>query len=71
MHSLSCLTGHAPVCLQQSYRKAVTTARRDKKGQGRAAGLTEEQKQEIRFALVLLTDSLNSNHVARHWTSLL
>lgn len=33
---------------QQSYRKAVTTARRDKKGQGRAGGLTEEQKQEIR-----------------------
>ena len=33
-------------CLQ-SYRKAVSTARRDKKG-ARAAGLTEEQKQEIR-----------------------
>ena len=35
-------------CCLQSYRKAVSTARRDKKGQ-RAAGLTEEQKQEIRF----------------------
>ena len=36
-------------CLQ-SYRKAVSTARRDKKG-ARAAGLTEEQKQEIRCAV--------------------
>ncbi|KAA6424743.1 MAG: centrin [Trebouxia sp. A1-2] len=35
-----------------SYRKAVSTARRDKKG-ARAAGLTEEQKQEIREAFDL------------------
>ena len=35
-----------PCCLQ-SYRKAVSTARRDKKA-GRTQGLTEEQKQEIR-----------------------
>ena len=47
------------LCLQ-SYRKAVSTARRDKKG-ARAAGLTEEQKQEIRqvfcpkFAEILVT----------------
>lgn len=38
--------------LQQSYRKAVTTARRDKNQKGRAAGLTEEQKQEIRCVWV-------------------
>lgn len=36
-----------PALCLQSYRKAVSTARRDKKG-ARAAGLTEEQKQEIR-----------------------
>lgn len=33
----------------QSYRKVVTTARRDKKAAGGPKGLTEEQKQEIRF----------------------
>lgn len=32
----------------QSYRKVVTTARRDKKAGGGPKGLTEEQKQEIR-----------------------
>lgn len=32
----------------QSYRKAVAVARRDKKA-GRPAGLTEEQKAEIRW----------------------
>lgn len=36
----------------QSYRKAVTTARRDKKAGG-PKGLTEEQKQEIREAFDL------------------
>lgn len=36
----------------QSYRKAVTTARRDKKTGG-PKGLTEEQKQEIREAFDL------------------
>eukprot|EP00976_Prorocentrum_cordatum_P051003 1029902-Prorocentrum_minimum.AAC.7 len=35
-----------------SYRKAVGSARRDK-GKGRSAGLTEEQKQEIREAFDL------------------
>lgn len=37
----------------QSYRKAVTTARRDKKAGGGPKGLTEEQKQEIREAFDL------------------
>ena len=37
---------------QMSYRKAVGSARRDK-GKGRSAGLTEEQKQEIREAFDL------------------
>ena len=37
----------------QSYRKAVTTARRDKKAGGPKLGLTEEQKQEIREAFDL------------------
>jgi hypothetical protein len=37
----------------QSYRKAVTTARRDKKAAGGTKGLTEEQKQEIREAFDL------------------
>ena len=47
-------------CLQ-SYRKAVTTARRDKKGQ-RATGLTEEQKQEIRSVQhALLCDYANND----------
>lgn len=32
----------------QSYRKVVTTARRDKKAGAGPRGLTEEQKQEIR-----------------------
>lgn len=36
----------------QTYRKAVTTARRDKKAAG-PKGLTEEQKQEIREAFDL------------------
>jgi len=35
--------------MMQSYRKAVTAARKDKKPDKRQ-GLTEEQKQEIRFA---------------------
>ena len=35
--------------LQQSYRKAVTNTRRDKQKAGRPAGLTEEQKLEIRY----------------------
>lgn len=34
----------------QTYRKAVTTARRDKKAATGPKGLTEEQKQEIRWA---------------------
>ena len=34
----------------QSYRKVVTTARRDKKAGTGPKGLTEEQKQEIRCA---------------------
>lgn len=38
----------ANCCVLQSYRKTVAAARRDKKG-GRAQGLTEEQKQEIRL----------------------
>ena len=50
----------------QSYRKAVSTARRDKKGQ-RATGLTEEQKQEIRFVLDALL-SVCTNSVADHLT---
>jgi hypothetical protein len=33
----------------QSYRKVVTTARRDKKLGTGPKGLTEEQKQEIRY----------------------
>lgn len=33
----------------QSYRRAVTNARRDRKG-GPRVGLTEEQRQEIRYA---------------------
>ena len=37
--------------LQQSYRKAVTNTRRDKQKAGRPAGLTEEQKLEIRYSL--------------------
>jgi hypothetical protein len=37
----------------QSYRKAVTTARRDKKAGTGPKGLTEEQKQEIREAFDL------------------
>ena len=40
---------HLPVTVQSTYRKAVATARRDKK-QGKPQGLTEEQKQEIRWA---------------------
>lgn len=35
----------------QSYRKVVTTARRDKKAGAGPRGLTEEQKQEIRCAV--------------------
>ena len=38
---------HLPGPAQSTYRKAVATARRDKK-QGKQQGLTEEQKQEIR-----------------------
>jgi hypothetical protein len=34
--------------LQTSYRKAVTAARQNKKN-GKPQGLTEEQKQEIRY----------------------
>ncbi len=34
----------------QSYRKVVTTARRDKKAGAGPRGITEEQKQEIRCA---------------------
>eukprot|EP00887_Chlorella_sp_A99_P008280 scaffold12.g8280.t1 len=37
----------------QSYRKAVVTARRDKKAPNGPKGLTEEQKQEIREAFDL------------------
>jgi centrin-1 len=37
----------------QSYRKAVTTARRDKRAPNAPRGLTEEQKQEIREAFDL------------------
>eukprot|EP01026_Neomeris_dumetosa_P008188 TRINITY_DN1258_c0_g1_i1.p3 TRINITY_DN1258_c0_g1~~TRINITY_DN1258_c0_g1_i1.p3 ORF type:complete len:215 (-),score=41.55 TRINITY_DN1258_c0_g1_i1:234-878(-) len=37
---------------KMSYRKTIGSARRDKKG-GRQAGLTEEQKQEIREAFDL------------------
>ena len=40
--------------MQSSYRKAVATARRDKK-QGKPQGLTEEQKQEIRCSLLPAT----------------
>ena len=40
----------------QSYRKAVTAARKDKKPDKRQ-GLTEEQKQEIRSAQRELTSS--------------
>ena len=40
------------ICVQ-SYRKAVTAARKDKKA-GRPPGLTEEQKQEIRYASTAL-----------------
>ena len=36
-----------------SYRKTVVSARRDQKKGGRAGGLTEEQKQEIREAFDL------------------
>lgn len=52
------LPPHPPLPLQatgltaQTYRKAVTTARRDKKAAG-PKGLTEEQKQEIREAFDL------------------
>lgn len=47
--------------LVQSYRKAVAAGRRDKK-QNKPAGLTDEQKSEIRFAatkLVAVSLSLN------------
>ena len=37
--------------MQSTYRKPVATARRDKK-QGKQQGLTEEQKQEIRWLLL-------------------
>ena len=36
-----------------SYRKTVVSARRDQKKGGKAGGLTEEQKQEIREAFDL------------------
>jgi centrin-1 len=39
------------VISMQSYRKTVTAARKDKKA-GRPPGLTEEQKQEIRYILI-------------------
>jgi len=37
----------------QSYRKVVTTARRDKKAGTGPKGLTEEQKQEIRYDCII------------------
>ena len=53
--------------IMQSYRKAVTAARKDKKPDKRQ-GLTEEQKQEIRCACT--TDGTSppfpSRHPARH-----
>ena len=39
--------------LQESYRKPVLGSARRDKGKGRSAGLTEEQKQEIREAFDL------------------
>ena len=59
-----CAAGRSPPCrprrplpqatlTAQSYRKAVTTARRDKKAGTGPKGLTEEQKQEIREAFDL------------------
>ena len=39
--------------LKMSYRKTVVSARRDQKKGGKAGGLTEEQKQEIREAFDL------------------
>ena len=41
-------TKQATALTAQSYRKVVTTARRDKKAGNGPKGLTEEQKQEIR-----------------------
>ena len=38
---------------QESYRKPVLGSARRDKGKGRSAGLTEEQKQEIREAFDL------------------
>lgn len=39
--------------IKMSYRKTVVSARRDQKKGGKAGGLTEEQKQEIREAFDL------------------
>ena len=46
-------TTEAIAGVQQSYRKAVTNTRRDKQKAGRPAGLTEEQKLEIRYTCCL------------------
>lgn len=48
------------ICVQ-SYRKAVTAARKDKKA-GRPPGLTEEQKQEIRYASTALQGGVALMH---------
>lgn len=52
MRRLCVLLPQASGLTAQTYRKAVTTARRDKKAAG-PKGLTEEQKQEIREAFDL------------------
>lgn len=48
-----CCPPQATSLSAQTYRKAVATARRDKKAQNGPKGLTEEQKQEIRCVAVV------------------